>query len=56
MLTAVNAGLAVPTTEIGRRYMELIEQYWRQGATMRQAIQAAKEGIGSKNEYKIGGS
>ena len=40
---AANGESLVQTTETGKSYWALIEYYWRQGATVAQAIQAAKE-------------
>jgi hypothetical protein len=40
---AANGVSLVQTTEIGTQSWALIEQYWRQGATVAQAIQAARE-------------
>lgn len=37
--------LTAPTTETGKSFWALIEQYWRQGATAAQAIQAAREEV-----------
>jgi hypothetical protein len=45
----VNVELTAPTTETGKKFWALIEQYWRQGATVAQAIQAAKETVVSRN-------
>jgi hypothetical protein len=40
---AANGVSLVQTTEIGTQSWVLIEYYWRQGATVAQVIQAAKD-------------
>jgi hypothetical protein len=40
---SINGESTAPTTETGKSFWALIEQYWRQGATAAQAIQAARE-------------
>lgn len=40
---STNGESTAPTTETGKNFWALIEQYWRQGATIQAAREAAYE-------------